>query len=56
MASKLKGANSVVINEANFEYLDSIKQSLQEKNILFTITRDDGYTANNAVNALIKIY
>ena len=54
MASKLKGANSVVINEQIFEYLDSIKQSLQEKNILFTITRDDGYTANNAVNALIK--
>ena len=54
MASKLKGANSVVINEQIFEYLNSIKQSLQEKNILFTITRDDGYTANNAVNALIK--
>ena len=54
MASKLKGANSVVINEQIFQYLDSIKQSLQEKNILFTITRDDGYTANNAVNALIK--
>ncbi|WP_066161621.1 efflux RND transporter permease subunit [Aliarcobacter skirrowii] len=54
MASKLKGANSVVINEKIFEYMSSIKESLLEKNIKYTITRDDGYTANNAVNALIK--
>jgi multidrug efflux pump subunit AcrB len=34
--------------------MSSIKESLLEKNIKYTITRDDGYTANNAVNALIK--
>lgn len=54
MVSKLKGANSVVINEEIFSYINSIKEDLQNKNILFTITRDDGYTANSAVNALIK--
>ena len=52
--SKLKGANSVVINERIFEYMDSIKDKLLEKNIAYTITRDDGYTANNAVNSLVQ--
>lgn len=52
--SKLKGANSVVINENIFEYMDSIKDKLLEKNIAYTITRDDGYTANNAVNSLVN--
>ena len=54
MASKLKGANSVTINEEIYEFLESKKDELLEKNIRFTITRDDGYTANNAVNALVK--
>ncbi len=54
MASKLKGANSVTINEEIFEFLSSKKDELLEKNVRFTITRDDGYTANNAVNALVK--
>lgn len=52
--SKLKGANSVVINEKIFEYMDSIREPLLAKNIAFTITRDDGYTANNAVNSLVS--
>jgi len=52
--SKLKGANSVVINERIFEHMDSIKDKLLEKNIAYTITRDDGYTANNAVNSLVQ--
>lgn len=54
MASKLKGANSVTINEEIFEFLSSKRDELLEKNVRFTITRDDGYTANNAVNALVK--
>jgi multidrug efflux pump subunit AcrB len=53
MASKLKGANSVVINEAIFKYMQSIQNDLEQKNINYTITRDDGYTANNAVNSLV---
>jgi multidrug efflux pump subunit AcrB len=52
--SKLKDANSVVINEKVFEYMDSIKEELLSQNIKYTITRDDGYTANNAVNSLVQ--
>ena len=52
-ASKLKGANSVSINENIFAYMDSIKEELLNKNIKYIITRDDGYTANNAVNDLV---
>lgn len=52
--SKLKGANSVVINKKVFAYMNSIKQNLLDKNIAYTITRDDGYTANNAVNSLVQ--
>ncbi|WP_418180798.1 efflux RND transporter permease subunit [Aliarcobacter lanthieri] len=53
-ASKLKGANSVTINEEIFEYMQTLKNDLLAKNIKYSITRDDGYTANNAVNALVK--
>ncbi len=52
--SKLKGANSVTINEDIFKYIDSIKEELASKNIKYVITRDDGYTANNAVNSLVQ--
>ena len=52
--SKLKGTNSVTINEKIFEYIESIKPKLENKNIKFVITRDDGYTANNAVNSLVQ--
>lgn len=52
--SKLKGANSVTINENIFEYISSIKNQLNEKGIKYVITRDDGYTANNAVNSLVQ--
>lgn len=52
-ASKLKGTNSVTINEEIFKYMDSIKEDLLAKNIKYTITRDDGFTANNAVNSLV---
>ena len=53
-ASKLKGTNSVTINKEIFSYMDSIKEDLLAKNIKYTITRDDGYTANNAVNSLVR--
>ncbi|RXJ70017.1 multidrug transporter AcrB [Halarcobacter ebronensis] len=54
MVSKLKGANSVTINKNIFSYIDSIKESLEKKGIKYIITRDDGYTANNAVNSLVQ--
>jgi multidrug efflux pump subunit AcrB len=53
-ASKLKGANSVTINEEIFSYMNSIKDELLAKNIKYTITRDDGHTANKAVNSLVS--
>lgn len=53
-ASKLKGTNSVTINEEIFKYMDSIKENLLAKNIKYTITRDDGYTADKAVNSLVS--
>lgn len=52
--SKLNGSNSVIINQKVFEYMSLIKEDLIKKNIAFTITRDDGYTANNAVNSLVQ--
>ncbi len=51
--SKLKGANTVVINEEVFEYFETIKEDLANKNIGYVITRDDGFTANHAVNELM---
>ena len=51
--SKLKGANSVTINENIFSYLASIKEELEKEHIGYIITRDDGFTANNAVNSLV---
>ncbi len=51
--SKLKGANTVVINNEIFEYLDSIQQQLTDAGIGYIVTRDDGYTANHAVNELV---
>ncbi|QDM01145.1 efflux RND transporter permease subunit [Aliarcobacter butzleri] len=53
-ASKLKGSNSVIINEEIFAFMESQKDNLLAKNIKYTITRDDGYTANNAVNSLVR--
>lgn len=51
--SKLKGANTVVINKNIVKYLDKIKDKLSDENIGFVITRDDGHTANHAVNELV---
>jgi len=52
--SKLKGANTVNINNKIFEYLNSVKNDLEKSNIGYVITRDDGYTANTAVNSLVS--
>lgn len=52
--SKLKGSNTVTINNAVFEYLDGIKESLEKNNIGYVVTRDDGYTADHAVNSLVS--
>jgi len=51
--SKLKGANTVMINNAIFDYLKSISHELEDENIGYIITRDDGFTANHAVNELV---
>ena len=51
--SKLQGANTVVINNKIFGYLESIQDELIEDGIGYIITRDDGYTANHAVNELV---
>jgi multidrug efflux pump subunit AcrB len=51
--SKLKGANTVVINDKIFKYLSSISNDLDKEGIGYIITRNDGYTANNAVNELV---
>lgn len=51
--SKLKGANTVVINDKIFHYLASKQQELSDAGIGYIITRDDGYTANHAVNELV---
>ncbi|WP_424687195.1 MAG: efflux RND transporter permease subunit [Halarcobacter ebronensis] len=52
--SKLKGSNSVTINEKIFSYMETKKDELAKKGIKYVITRDDGYTANNAVNSLVQ--
>jgi multidrug efflux pump subunit AcrB len=51
--SKLKGANTVMINNEIFAYLKSVSDELEKEHIGYVITRDDGYTANHAVNELV---
>lgn len=51
--SKLKGSNAVVIAKDINAELTLIKESLNNKGIYFTITRNDGERANDAVNELI---
>lgn len=52
--SKQKASNSVLINKNILKYLESIKDDLKKQEISYVITRDDGYTANNAVNSLVS--
>jgi multidrug efflux pump subunit AcrB len=51
--SKLKGANTVIISKEIIEFIDTLKDELADANIGYVITRDDGYTANHAVNELM---
>ena len=51
--SKKKGANVVEVNKAIFELVESLKPELDEANIGYVITRDDGYTADHSVNELV---
>ena len=54
MISKLKASNSVVISKKVLSFMDNIKDDLSQKNISFSITRNDGYVANDAVNSLVQ--
>ena len=51
--SKLKGANTVIINKKIAKHLDLIKDDLAKQGIGYVVTRDDGFTANHAVNELV---
>ncbi|MFA7084913.1 MAG: efflux RND transporter permease subunit [Arcobacteraceae bacterium] len=51
--SKLKGSNSVLIAEDIKEQLEELKEELHKVGIFYTITRNDGERANDAVNELM---
>jgi len=51
--SKLKGTNAVVIADEVEKELHKYKEELDKKGIGFTITRNDGERANEAVNELV---
>jgi multidrug efflux pump subunit AcrB len=52
--SKKRGANVVGVNEAIAGVMEILKPQLDKKGIGYIITRDDGYTANHAVNELVS--
>lgn len=51
--SKLQGTNAVVIADAVKSELESYKEFLNNNNIGYVITRNDGERANEAVNELV---
>jgi multidrug efflux pump subunit AcrB len=51
--SKLQGTNAVVIADAVKTELESYKEYLSNNNIGYSITRNDGERANEAVNELV---
>ena len=51
--SKLKGANTVTISQKLVDFLESKKEELKKAGIGYVLTRNDGYTANHAVNELV---
>lgn len=51
--SKLQGTNAVVIANAVKTELESYKEYLNSNNISYSITRNDGERANEAVNELV---
>lgn len=51
--SKLQGTNAVLIADAVKKELQIYKESLNKEGISYTITRNDGQRANEAVNELV---
>ena len=51
--SKLQGSNAVVITDAVGEMMAEMKEALNKEGIYFTVTRNDGDRANEAVNELM---
>jgi len=51
--SKLQGTNAVIIADAVKTELATYKDSLEKQGIGYTITRNDGQRANDAVNELV---
>ena len=51
--SKLQGTNAVVIADEVLKYLDEYKEEFEKNGIGFTVTRNDGERANEAVNELV---
>jgi len=51
--SKLQGTNAVIIADAVKTELETYKEALAKENIGYTITRNDGQRANDAVNELV---
>jgi len=51
--SKLQGTNAVIIADAVKSELDSNREFLDKSGISYTITRNDGQRANEAVNELV---
>jgi multidrug efflux pump subunit AcrB len=51
--SKLQGTNAVIIADAVKTELETYKELLDKENIGYTITRNDGQRANDAVNELV---
>jgi len=51
--SKLKGTNAVIVAEAVLEKLEALKPILAKENIGFTLTRNYGVRADEAVNELM---
>jgi multidrug efflux pump subunit AcrB len=51
--SKLQGTNAVIIADAVKKELEKFKPLLTSKGIYYTITRNDGERANEAVNELV---
>lgn len=51
--SKLQGSNAVVISNEISEKLASLKEALNKEGVYYTITRNDGDRADDAVNELV---
>lgn len=52
--SKKKGANAVSVTKSVTKRIEELKNKILPKDVYLTITRDDGQTANDAVNLLME--